>query len=340
LLADYGNTTALTANQTTPDSLAGDVRVANGTANATVAVVSNTTTNLTLSVSADDGQTNVTVLVATGVLQPDAENVSATVDGEPLPFEVVEANNTSWIGFEVSEFSTRTVEFAVEDESEDEEDEEDEEGADADPSPGPVDGLPENVEPFPETTALSGPDTVDPPSLSGKIRVESAYAANTTVEVTNNTQGNTTLAITVTGHAENVTFYMQTQAIAASQDMDNVTLTVDGETIEFGTADESGSPWVGFNVDHFSTRTVSFQTVDVPFTGPVPGTGASAAPSDLDGDGRYEDVDGDGSASFDDAVALAFSDFGSLTPEQAAALDFDGDGDADFADAVALAFEV
>jgi outer membrane protein assembly factor BamB len=76
------------------------------------------------------------------------------------------------------------------------------------------------------------------------------------------------------------------------------------------------------------------------FTDPIPGTGASAPPTDPDGDGLYEDVNGDGTVDFDDAVALAFADTGDLTPEQRDALDFDRDGDVDFADAVELAFQV
>jgi PKD repeat protein len=74
------------------------------------------------------------------------------------------------------------------------------------------------------------------------------------------------------------------------------------------------------------------------FDGPVPGTGSAAPPTDPDGDGRYEDVDGDGEADFADAIALAFVDGSALTGAQRAALDFDGDGDADFDDAVELAF--
>jgi PKD repeat protein len=77
-----------------------------------------------------------------------------------------------------------------------------------------------------------------------------------------------------------------------------------------------------------------------PFEGAVPGSGGSAPPNDLDADGLYEDVDGDGRATFADAIALAFVDASALTPEQTAALDFDGDGDVDFADAIDLAFRV
>jgi outer membrane protein assembly factor BamB len=74
------------------------------------------------------------------------------------------------------------------------------------------------------------------------------------------------------------------------------------------------------------------------FDEPLPGE--AYVPKDPDDDGLYEDVDGDGTATFDDAVTLAFVDGGSLSPDRMAALDFDGDGDVDFDDAVTLAFAV
>lgn len=76
------------------------------------------------------------------------------------------------------------------------------------------------------------------------------------------------------------------------------------------------------------------------FAEPLPGSGGTAPPTDPDGDGLYEDVDGDGTAAFDDAISLAFVDFGTLSTEQQSALDFNGDGSATFADAIELAFQV
>jgi hypothetical protein len=71
-----------------------------------------------------------------------------------------------------------------------------------------------------------------------------------------------------------------------------------------------------------------------PFSGPIAGN--MEPPVDPDGDGLYEDVNGDGNVAFDDAVSIAFA--GDLTESQQSALDFDNDGDVDFDDAVALAF--
>jgi pectinesterase len=75
------------------------------------------------------------------------------------------------------------------------------------------------------------------------------------------------------------------------------------------------------------------------FEAPIPGAG-DAPPTDPDGDGMYEDVDGSGNATFDDAIALAFADTSGLAAAQRTALDFDSDGDVDFDDAVSLAFQV
>lgn len=75
------------------------------------------------------------------------------------------------------------------------------------------------------------------------------------------------------------------------------------------------------------------------FTAPIIGGGAQGPPTDPDGDGLYEDINGDGQATFSDAVALSFANTGTLSPRQAGALDFDSDGDVDFSDAVTLSFQ-
>jgi PKD repeat protein len=64
--------------------------------------------------------------------------------------------------------------------------------------------------------------------------------------------------------------------------------------------------------------------------------GDNPPPTDLDGDRRYEDVDGDGTAGYDDVVAL-FDRFGSdAVTDSPAAFDFNGNGRVDFGDLVAL----
>jgi len=92
------------------------------------------------------------------------------------------------------------------------------------------------------------------------------------------------------------------------------------------------------NQTFVSTDNGNATTPETPFTEPLPGVQSNNAPTDTDDDGLYEDVNGDGQATFEDAVSLAFADTSTLSQAQATALDFDGDGDVDFNDAVELAF--
>lgn len=75
------------------------------------------------------------------------------------------------------------------------------------------------------------------------------------------------------------------------------------------------------------------------FTAPLPGAAVAHPPSDPDGDGLYEDINGDGEITFEDAVALSFVSAGELNEQEVSALDFDGDGDIDTNDAITLAFQ-
>ncbi len=149
-------------------------------------------------------------------------------------------------------------------------------------------GPPEGVAEFLSTSPL-GPGQVDPNSLSGNMRVESEHAANTTVELTNNNETETSLDVTVTGNATNVTFYVQKQAVEAAHDIENVTVAVDGEGVDFGVADHAGGNWIGFEVDHFSTRTVTISS-----EGAGAGDGAPDDPADV-----VDDYDEDGSGAID-----------------------------------------
>jgi hypothetical protein len=60
-------------------------------------------------------------------------------------------------------------------------------------------------------------------------------------------------------------------------------------------------------------------------------------PGDLDGDGLYEDVDGDGKLTHNDPMHLAFNLDSEVVQAHKSAFDFDGDGDVDFDDTKALA---
>jgi len=205
-----------------------------------------------------------------------------------------------------------------------------------------------DVDNFTDTSPLRGTQT-DPPSLAGKLRVESQHADNTTVELVRNSSTDFTLDVNVTGNATNVTFYLQETAFAASQNVSNVSATLDGEPLALGTTEARGSTWIAFEIDHFSTRTVSFEADGRDDTGdgrdaagPPALPGASNAPIDPDGDGVYEDVNGDGDVTPGDATVLFEAVFGNdaAVTDNPDAFDFNGDGSATAGDATVLFEEI
>jgi subtilisin family serine protease len=125
-----------------------------------------------------------------------------------------------------------------------------------------------------------------------------------------------------------------------------VNVSVDVVYDEGSTRDESIDAAVVDSTGERDRRTVATVTVtnaSNPFPAGVPGVGAEP-PTDLDGDGRYEDVDGNGVANFFDVIALLFAqpdiDAATLTAGEVAALDYDGNGVADFSDVIDLLFTV
>lgn len=120
-----------------------------------------------------------------------------------------------------------------------------------------------DIAPFTETQPLTSKSKVDT-SLSGMIRVETPYQKNKTtyVEVRKSSPINYSIAISAPDSANNVTFYLQTTAISASQNIENLTMYLDSENHPFNVTSTGpgNSPWVAFNVPHFSTRTVTFTT--------------------------------------------------------------------------------
>jgi hypothetical protein len=82
------------------------------------------------------------------------------------------------------------------------------------------------------------------------------------------------------------------------------------------------------------------------FPNGIPGGSGDAPPTDPDGDGILEDLDGDGAFRFVDVIefvfALSKADYSAtaLTDEQLAAVDFDGNGRVDFVDVIELVFQV
>lgn len=146
------------------------------------------------------------------------------------------------------------------------------------PSDNVTVGPPDGVAKFLNTSPLH-PSQVDPNSLAGKIRVESQHVDNTTIELVNANATETEINITVTGNATNVTFYLQKQAVEASQDIDNITMKVDGQPAEFGANQSKGGNWIVFEIEHFSTRTVTFESVS---DSKIPDDSQTGAPDYVD----------------------------------------------------------
>lgn len=92
-----------------------------------------------------------------------------------------------------------------------------------------------------------------------------------------------------------------------------------------------------------STETGTIEIVEPASTEENPFTQAlisdGQTPTDPNNDGKFEDIDGDGTADFNDAVDLAFADRSQLSAQQTIALDFNDDGRVGFDDAVELAFQ-
>jgi PKD repeat protein len=90
----------------------------------------------------------------------------------------------------------------------------------------------------------------------------------------------------------------------------------------------------------FGLATLSI-AVAAPFPDGVPGV-RGGAPTDVDDDGRYEDVNGDGRLDFFDVIDLLFADWGRINADPAgrAAFDLDGSGGVGFLDVVHLLFDL
>jgi outer membrane protein assembly factor BamB len=105
---------------------------------------------------------------------------------------------------------------------------------------------------------------------------------------------------------------------------------------------------VSVGVGGLGTRQVSVR--DLPlgerlFPDGLPGGNpASGVPTDPNGDGRLEDLDGNGQFEFVDVIEFVFALDGlqstDLTASQRTALDFDGDEDVDFVDVIELVFQL
>jgi hypothetical protein len=114
---------------------------------------------------------------------------------------------------------------------------------------------------------------------------------------------------------------------------------VDRADLSVAVHNVSGEGWRSVSTDR-----VSLWMDESPFSQPVPGGSGSAPPTDTDGDGKLEDLTGDGQFGFADVVEFVFAlqdlKRASLTARQRTALDHDGDGRVGFTDAVDLVFQL
>jgi PKD repeat protein len=184
---------------------------------------------------------------------------------------------------------------------------------------------------FEQTRRLTARQTT-PNSLAGKLSVEAGFAAVTNVRLRKNDSSTYSFDITAPDGAENVTVYLQSRAISASQEIQNLTMYLDGEEHPFLVNESAGpgaSPWVAFNIPHFSTRTVTFSTDNATLSL----TGGSIAPETVnesvteshDVGAVFENVSRDGST---DTFAITFPDAvagGNLSADSATVTDLGTD---------------
>jgi PKD repeat protein len=100
----------------------------------------------------------------------------------------------------------------------------------------------------------------------------------------------------------------------------------------------------GVQAETTRTVTVTGRANSTPFPNGIPGGTTGLPPTDTDGDGRFEDLTGDGIFAFTDIIEFVFA-IGelrstTLSDAQVSALDHNGDGAVDFVDVIDLVFDV
>ncbi|MFD1599907.1 malectin domain-containing carbohydrate-binding protein [Halobellus rarus] len=88
--------------------------------------------------------------------------------------------------------------------------------------------------------------------------------------------------------------------------------------------------------DNAKLSAITVESLEEPDDGPGPVGNFTDAPTDPDGDGVYEDVNGDGNVDVGDAQALFVNTDDPVVQNNTAAFDVNGDGDVDVGDAQAL----
>jgi hypothetical protein len=88
--------------------------------------------------------------------------------------------------------------------------------------------------------------------------------------------------------------------------------------------------------DNAKISAITVESLDEPDDGPGPVGDFENAPTDPDGDGVYEDVNGDGEVNVGDVQALFANDDGPVVQNNTAAFDVNGDGEVNVGDVQAL----
>jgi PKD repeat protein len=181
------------------------------------------------------------------------------------------------------------------------------------------------------TVRVDAPGNVTVDLLGTTAPVAAGEPLNATVRVENVGTRSATQDLTLAANGTTVATRSVTLAAGASRRV----------TLSWATRDGDGGSYLLSVASANDTASTSVVVVPPnPFPDGLPGQ-RSVTPRDVDGDVRYEDVDGNGRVDVGDAITLLFADWATINgnPAQRAALDFDGDGRVGFLDVVTLLFE-
>lgn len=206
-----------------------------------------------------------------------------------------------------------------------------------------------------ESVGTVTPEQVDP-AVQGRLRMVDRDVAPTSVET-----GDGTVTVTAEAPAQlvNVTEdftlrsagpgRVEAEAVSYDEASGELTVTFDRVAWQQVVQLEAGGDIYGEYYDSEYTPTIRNRTdfeyavlnIDVGALEGRPGAlpGYSVAPVDPDGDGLYEDIDGDGTVTVAEMLYLVEVDESRLTEAQLEALDATGDGQLTFADVVATAID-
>jgi len=222
------------------------LRVEESHADSISVTVPNASSNLSMSINITENATNVTFYLQKDVVESNVGNVSdvtTLLDGNETDWYVDEdagPGKSPWILFEIPEFSERQVTF--------------ESAQDGGPD-GSIsdDGLPPGVDEFLSTTPLTGDDAGD---LSGKVRVSDEQTTNLSTSVVENSESTTEIEFDSDLDTP-TTVYIQSSAVESVVG-DDIVVAVDGEPTNSTLTDQANSSWIVFEIDGFSTKTVTF----------------------------------------------------------------------------------